>query len=83
MSSDNEDANRLIIESIPLAGMAKPLIDQHQATKIRAKIALALGMEDEELALRLAYFQRNGCPTFEAFHGLPGLTIPRTGGEVK
>ena len=60
MSSDNEDANKLIIESVPLAGMTKPLIDQHQATKIRCIIALALGMEDEDLAKKLAHFQRTG-----------------------
>jgi hypothetical protein len=58
--SDNQDANQLIINSVPLAGMPKPLIDQHQATKIRCMIALALGMEDEVLAARLAYFQRTG-----------------------
>ena len=84
MPSDNQDANQLIIESVPLAGMTQPLIDQHQATKIRAKIALALGMEDDELAARLAHFQRNGCPTFEAIHGLPGRTMSApAGGEVK
>ena len=60
MSSDNQDANQLIIESVPLAGMTRRLIDPHQATQIRAKIALALGMEDEELAFRLAQFQRTG-----------------------
>ena len=58
--TDNEDANKLIIESVPLAGMTKPLIDQHQATKIRCMMALALGLEDEELAYMLAQYQRTG-----------------------
>lgn len=58
--SDNQDANQLIIESVPLAGMTRRLIDNHQATQIRAKIAQALGLEDEELAKRLAHFQRTG-----------------------
>ena len=67
MSSDNQDANQLIIESVPLAGMTRRLIDPHQATQIRAKIALALGMEDDDLAARLAYFQRTGDVWREAF----------------
>ena len=57
---NNKDANQFIIESVPLAGMTRPLIDPHQATRIRCKIAQALGLEDEELAARLAHFQRTG-----------------------
>ena len=65
--TDNQDANQLIIESVPLAGMTRRLIDPNQATQIRAKIALALGMEDEVLAARLAYFQRTGDAWRETF----------------
>lgn len=56
--SDYVLANTLIIESIPLAGMTKRLIDPHQATRIRATIAEALGLEDSALAARLAHFYR-------------------------
>lgn len=65
MSNNNKDANQFIIDSVPLAGMTRPLIDPHQATRIRCRIAQALGMEDEELAARLAHFQR----TKEVKHG--------------
>ena len=75
MSSDNQDANQLIIESVPLGGMTRRLIDPHQATQIRAKIALALGMDDEELAKKLAHFQRNGYP-LDAYEQVREYDIP-------
>jgi len=60
-NADNfKDANTLIIESVPLAGMTVRLIDQYQASRIRARAALALGMEDEDFAARLAHFHRTG-----------------------
>ena len=81
--SDNEDANKLIIESVPLGGMTRRLIDPNQATQIRAKIALALGMEDEELAAKLAHFQRTLIP-LDAYEQVKKYDIPiATFGKVE
>ena len=58
--TDNQDANQLIIESVPLAGMPRRLIDPNQATLIRAKIAQALGMEDEDSGRQAGAFPTHG-----------------------
>ena len=58
--NDKYDANLLIIEAVPIGnfGMTSPLISQPNATKIRFKIAEALGITDEELSAKLANFYR-------------------------
>ena len=60
--NDKRDANLLIIAAIPLGncGMTSPLINQPNATKIRVKIAEALGLTDEELSAKIAHFYRTG-----------------------
>ena len=60
--NDKHDANQYIIDSIPLGnfGMTSPLINQPNATKIRFRLAAALGMSDEELSAKLAdYYRKN------------------------
>lgn len=60
-SDDYRDANRLIIEAVPaLVGSVKRLLEPYQAMHIRGQIAKALGMEDDDLASRLAHFKRTG-----------------------
>jgi hypothetical protein len=58
MDDDFTDANQLIIEAVPMGGRPRRLLDQYMAAQIRNKIALALGLEDEALATKLAQFQR-------------------------
>ena len=71
--SDCSDANKLIIESVPLDGRSIRLLDQRKAAQIRIKMAEALGLEDEDLAMRLAHFQRTGQVWRSAFE--PGSPI--------
>ena len=58
--NDKHDANQYIIDSIPLGnfGMTSPLINQPNATKIRFRLAAALGLSDEELSAKLADYYR-------------------------
>ena len=58
--NDKHDANQYIIDSIPpgVFGQSRPHLDQAKATNIRDKIAIALGMTDEELSAKLADYYR-------------------------
>lgn len=60
--NDKRDANQYIIDSIPFGnfGTTSPLINQPNATKIRFRLAAALGMTDEELSAKIANFYRTG-----------------------